>query len=66
MTAKNEFKPRLISEQKACERACFSRWTINELVRRGDFPKPVKISDKRKAYVADEVDAWVEARIAAR
>ena len=30
------------------------------------FPKPVKIGTRSVAWVEEEVDAWVEARVAAR
>ena len=32
----------------------------------GKFPRPVKLSTARKAWRADEIDAWIEARVAER
>lgn len=30
------------------------------------FPRPVKVGARASAWVADEIDAWITARIAAR
>ena len=43
-----------------------SRSMIYELVCSGRFPHPVKISDRASAWVAAEVDAWIEGEIAER
>lgn len=32
----------------------------------GTFPKAVKVGEQTKAWVADEIDAWVKARIEER
>jgi prophage regulatory protein len=42
------------------------RSTLYEMIAKGKFPKPVELSAGRVAWVAAEVDQWVEARIAAR
>lgn len=31
---------------------------------RGDFPRPVRLSRRYSAWVAEEVDGWIERRIA--
>lgn len=41
----------------------------SELYRRicaGTFPGPVKLGERASAWPADEVDAWIAARVAAR
>jgi len=45
-----------------------SRTNLFELVRSGDFPKPISISPggKRKAFILEEVEAWIAARAAER
>jgi prophage regulatory protein len=40
--------------------------SLYELIDQGQFPAPVPLSDRRVAWVLDEVDAWIEARIAER
>lgn len=44
----------------------YSKAQLWRLWSAGKFPKPVKLSASRNAWRADEVDAWIEARIAAR
>jgi prophage regulatory protein len=56
---------RLMRMGAVCDETGLSpSWTW-ELVARGDFPAPVKIG-KVSAFVADEVAAWIEKRIAER
>jgi prophage regulatory protein len=40
--------------------------SLYDLIVRGEFPKPVPLSDRRVAWLLDEIDAWIEARIAER
>jgi prophage regulatory protein len=35
------------------------------LAQRGEFPKPLKLGNRASAWVAGEVDAWINARIRA-
>jgi prophage regulatory protein len=42
------------------------RSQIEELIVRGDFPKPVKLSTRRKGWLESELVAWQQARIARR
>jgi|GraSoiStandDraft_39_1057311.scaffolds.fasta_scaffold2663307_1 prophage regulatory protein len=44
----------------------YSKSQIRRLEIEGKFPQPVKLSAVRKAWRADEIDAWIEARVAAR
>lgn len=39
---------------------------LYELMGEGKFPRPVPITEKRRAWPASEVQKWVEGRIAAR
>lgn len=60
---------RLVSIREACAITSLSRTTIFHKVKDDpSFPKPVSISDDgiRKAFVSDELDAWIDSRIAAR
>ena len=40
--------------------------SLYDLMARGEFPKPVPLSERRVAWLLDEVDAWIEQRIAER
>jgi predicted DNA-binding transcriptional regulator AlpA len=45
----------------------YDRSHLWRLSKDGKFPKPVKLGPGgRIAYVANEVDAWIKARVAAR
>jgi prophage regulatory protein len=48
-----------------CERVGYRRSKIYDLVKAGDFPKPVKLGARASAWVEDEVNAWIESRIRA-
>lgn len=37
-----------------------------ELIRRGLYPAPVRISDRRKVWLAHEIASWQQTRISAR
>jgi len=39
-----------------------SRTTVYELIKRSQFPKPVKPSQRVSAWCSDEVEQWVESR----
>lgn len=58
--------PQLMSLNEAAKTTSLSRTSIFKLRERGDFPRAVALSEKRVAFVRDEVNAWIEARIAAR
>lgn len=36
------------------------------LIQKGEFPKPIKLSERSSAWLESEVQAWIDARIAAR
>ena len=39
-----------------------SRSTIYELMSRGDFPRPIKLTSKAVAWSEEELLAWLSAR----
>jgi prophage regulatory protein len=43
-----------------------SRSHLYALAQNGEFPKPVKLSERSSAWVESEVDGWIEERIAQR
>lgn len=43
-----------------------SKSTVRRKVKDGEFPAPVKLSERVKAYVYEEVQDWVAAHIAER
>lgn len=65
-TAANDNRPRLMSPKEAAEATTMSRVLLAMMAREGKFPLPVRIGEKRQAYVRDEVETWIDSRIAAR
>ena len=43
-----------------------SRSQIYALAQQGRFPKPIKQSERSSAWVASEVDDWIESKIQIR
>lgn len=48
------------------KRTRLSKSHIYDLVRKGLFPSPLKLSERSSAWVESEVDAWIASRIAER
>jgi prophage regulatory protein len=44
----------------------YSKCQLWRLWKAGKFPRPVKLSVSRNAFRADEIHAWIDARIAER
>lgn len=47
-------------------RTGLGRSEIYRRIANGTFPAPIKLGERASAWSAAEVDAWIEARIAAR
>lgn len=47
-------------------RTGLSRSTLYREIASGRFPAPVRLGERASAWVASEVDAYIEARITAR
>jgi prophage regulatory protein len=58
--------PRLMSPKEAAAATTFSAVQLSLLSDVGQFPKAVRISTRRVAFVRAEVEAWIDERIAAR
>lgn len=57
---------RFIPKLETQERTSLSYPTLWRLMKRGDFPASVRIAPNRVAWVEDEVDEWIRARIDGR
>jgi prophage regulatory protein len=44
----------------------YSRDHLREKVRKGEFPAPVQLSDKRIAWIESEIDDWINQRLESR
>lgn len=65
MTA-NDTLPRLMTPKEAASATSLSRPLLSLMAAEGQFPKPIQLTERRIAFVRSEVEAWIDARIAAR
>lgn len=59
-------KRRILRLPAVIERVGLCRSQIQEMERRKEFPRRVKLTKAATGYVESEVEEWIEARIAAR
>jgi prophage regulatory protein len=52
-------------EELATRGIRYSKVQLWRLVREGKFPRPIKLSAQRKAWLASDLDQWIRDRIAA-
>lgn len=62
----NETGTRWLRIAEVVEAVGLSRATVYRLIESDGFPKPVKLSPKRVAWLRSEVEAWLETRIGER
>lgn len=56
----------LLRAQEVIRLTRMSRSTFYRMVQEGRFPRPIHVGARLSAWFEDEVQAWLEARIAAR
>jgi prophage regulatory protein len=56
----------IIRQPEVSSRTGYSRPSLYRLEKEGRFPRRVKLGDRAAGWVAGEIEAWVQARIAAR
>lgn len=56
---------RFLTASAVSEITSLSRATIDRKVAAGEFPKPIAISARRKAFCQGAVEAWMAERVAA-
>lgn len=56
----------LLRRKQVQERIGLSRSELYRLISLGRFPRSVPLGERVRAWDADEVDAWIQERIAAR
>lgn len=59
-----EKQSRLLRWRQVSERTGICRSHAHALVAKGKFPKPIKIGDRASAWIASEIEEWIEQRIA--
>lgn len=56
---------RFLLRKDVQDRTALPESTLYELIAKGDFPKPIKLTARRVAWLEFDVSAWMDARIAA-
>ncbi|MGO8841384.1 MAG: helix-turn-helix transcriptional regulator [Methyloceanibacter sp.] len=51
------------STRQVCELTTYSKTTLWREVRAERFPPPIKISPGRVAYIREQVNAWIQAKV---
>lgn len=64
--AANDNRPRLMAPKEAATATSLSRTLITLMASEGAFPQPVKLGERRIAFVRAEVEEWIDARICDR
>lgn len=57
---------RLIRIKEVMELTGISRAYIYVMAQKGDFPQPVKLSERSTAWVENEIHEWIEKRMKSR
>jgi prophage regulatory protein len=52
----------LMSKKKVMEITTLGRRTIDDMVKRGDFPHPIKLGNHRIAWRLSTIQHWIETR----
>lgn len=56
---------KIIPAKAVQDKTSLSRTTLWRMSRKGEFPRPVKLSQGRVGYSASAVDLWLAARLEA-
>ena len=54
-----------LTPKAVCERVALSRATLDRLVTAGKFPAPIRLTERRLAFNASDVEAWMQEKVAA-
>ncbi|SFQ06756.1 transcriptional regulator, AlpA family [Nitratireductor indicus] len=57
---------KFLKMNEVVQRIGLNKASIYRLMAAGEFPRSVKISEIRVAWIESEVDAWMAERVAAR
>ena len=57
---------RFLRIKDVIDRVGLSRTTIWRLEATGEFPKSVRVSEGRSAWIESEIQSWIEAKISER
>ena len=52
-----------LTPKQVCQKIALSRATLDRMVAQGRFPKPLKLTERRMAYEAQAVEAWMAEQV---
>ncbi|EHO2015382.1 AlpA family transcriptional regulator [Escherichia coli] len=55
-------KNRFIKIESVLERCAISRATLYRLIKQGDFPRQVHLSQRAVGWLESDVDEWIDSR----
>ena len=53
----------VIKLKTVCELTTFSSATIYRLIKKGEFPRQIKLSERSSGWLLDDIKKWPEQRI---
>lgn len=54
-----------LTPKAVCAKIALSRATLDRMVAAGRFPKPIHLTERRLAYNAADVEAWMSKQLEA-
>lgn len=54
---------KILRVDRVCEITGLPKSTLYHKVKNGEFPKPIKISERSSGFIANEVQEWIEQKI---
>lgn len=54
-----------LTPKQVCGRIALSRASLDRLVAAGEFPKPIKLTERRLAFEETKVEAWMQQKVVA-
>lgn len=52
-----------LTPRAVCQRIALSRATLDRMVAAGDFPKPIRLTERRLAYEEAKVSEWMASKL---
>lgn len=59
-------KMKILNASEIKIRTGLARSTWYKLIKVGDFPTPIKLSAKRIGFLEEDIDRWIELRVAGK
>ena len=54
---------KFLSPKAVCERIALSRATLDRLVAAGNFPAPIRLTERRLAFDQRSVETWMAEKV---